>query len=271
MSEITIEYYERPGRHLPELEVLRLCHALREVGEACFDELPDYQCFSGVDGLKGNVLTVARNSEGRMLGFSSALLLNVEGLKTPVLHLGLTCIHPDARGLRLTHRLASQLAVKYLLKNNPLGNIWISNVACVLSSVGNVALSFDQVYPSPFVDTPSRRHRKIARAISENYRDEIYIHASAPLDEEAFVFRGSVAGTMFQKSAEDTRYHHREERLNRYYKHIMNFDEGDEVVQIGRYSLATLSKYLFAQAFGLKKKIPASLPKLASGSMTRAA
>jgi hypothetical protein len=253
------------------LEKQRLSRALYDVADACFDEVPDYQCLSGPDGLNNNVLTVARGADGRILGFASALLLDVEGLKAPVLHLGLTCVHPDARGLRLTHRLASQLAVKYLIHSNPLGKIWLSNVACVLSSVGNVAMNFDDVYPSPFVHKPSETHLRIARAISARYRTDIYIHEGAPLDEETFVFRGSVGGTMFQKDADDTRYHHRETKLNDYYQQVMNFDDGDEVVQIGHYSLATFLRYAANGLLRRKRRIPDTEPPRSTIVINRAA
>ena len=242
--KINIEYLERPGQNLPTFQNHHLIAGLRQVGRKCFESLPDYQCFSGPDALKNKVLTVARNEQGAVIGFSSALLLDVEGVNLPVLHLGLTCVDPDYRGLRLTHKLASRVTVGYLLRNRPLGKVWLSNVACVLSSVSNVALNFDDVYPSPFVETPSKTHLQIARTIDRKYRDEIYIRQDAWLDEQCFVMRGSVKDTVFQKSANDTRYHHRNKRINDFYQDVIDFEDGDEVIQVGCYSLATFARYM---------------------------
>ena len=270
-SQVKIEYYECPGIYLPALQRSRLTASLRALGKACFGKVPDYQCFSERDGLDDKVLTVARGPDGKLLGFASALLLDVPGIRSSVLHLGLTCVHPDARGLRLTHRLASQLAVRYLLRNNPLGRVWISNVACVLSSLGNVALNFDSVYPSPFRSSPSDTHLLIARTISEKYRQKIYIHEDAPLDESAFVFRGSVKGTVFQKDADDTQYYHRESSLNSYYKSLLQFQEGDEAVQIGHFSLATFARYLSRKMMGRKAVVPQIQAPVATVVVKRAA
>lgn len=252
-QDIRIEFYHRPGRTLPELACARLVEQLRRVGAACFPELPDYQCFQGTGSLDDKVITVARDIEGRVVGFCSAILLDVPGVPA-VMHLGLTCVHPDARGKRLTHRLTSALTVKYMMRYRPFGRVWITNVACVLSSIGNVALSFDDVYPSPFATAPSVTHLRIARTISEQYREAIYIDADAAFDPEHFVFRGSVGGTVFQKRADDTRYHHREKNLNLFYTGLLDFNRGDEIVQVGNYSLATFGRYV-ASGFGKRRRL----------------
>lgn len=249
--DIRIEFYHRPARTLAPADARRLVDALRRVGETCFDALPDYQVFRGLAALDDKVITVARDRDGRMLGFCAGILLDVPGVPH-VLHLGLTCVDPDARGRRLTHRLTGRLAMQYLARHNPLGRTWISNVACVLSSVGNVALNFDAVFPSPWLDRPSATHRQIAEVIAARYRDDIHIDAHAELDPRRFVFRGSVPGTVFHKEADDARFHHREAGLNDFYRALLDFDAGDEVVQIGHFSLATLRRYL-ASGFGRRK------------------
>ncbi|MBN1772998.1 MAG: hypothetical protein JXB32_17140 [Deltaproteobacteria bacterium] len=69
----------------------------------------------------------------------------------PVLHRGLTWVRPDARGRGLTHKLTSHAGIGHLLRCRPFGRLWITNCACVLSSLGHVALNLDDVYPSPFL------------------------------------------------------------------------------------------------------------------------
>lgn len=267
--DISIEFHHRPGRGLEPRARARLVDELRRVGAACLPELPDYQCFQGPEALDDKVITVARDRAGRALGFCSAILLDVPGVPA-VLHLGLTCVHPDARGRRLTHRLTGRLATQYLLRYRPFGRVWLSNVACVLSSVGNVATSFDAVFPSPFVDRPSATHRRIAEAIDQRYREAIYIHPDAEFDARRFVFRGSVAGTVFQKSPDDTRYHHREAGLNAFYTALLDLDAGDEVVQVGHFSLATLERYL-RTGFGRRRPSIPPVPAWVRREPTREA
>ncbi len=247
----------------------RLVDTLRRVGAACFPELPDYQCFAGADALDDKVITLARDRRGRVIGFCSAILLDVPGVPS-VMHLGLTCVHPVARGRRLTHRLTGRLVMQYLARHRPLGRTWITSVACVLSSVGNVASSFDDVFPSPFFQRPTATHRRIVDVIDRRYRDAIAINPDAELDRERFVFRRSVAGTVFQKSADDARYHHREAGLNAFYTALLDLDAGDEVVQVGHFSLATLQRYL-RTGFGRRRPPIPPVPAWVHAESTREA
>ncbi|MEM1348629.1 MAG: hypothetical protein AAGI01_08750 [Myxococcota bacterium] len=240
-----LEFFHRPGDTLDDVELAALVARMRAIAAECFEEIPEYQALTGArEHLSNQIITVARRPDGTIGAFCSALLLEVRGV-SPVLHLGLTCVHPEDRAQSLTHKLLSHMLTRFLVRFHPFGKVWISNCACVLSSIGNVALSFDDVYPSPYnPEPPSRAHLKIARAISERYRDEIYINDDALFDERAFVMRGSVYGTVFQKHADDECYHHRNEDLNDWYQRLLLFEDGDEVLQIGCYSIATVTRYL---------------------------
>jgi len=234
---------------MSDAELERFVADLQSVGAACFTSIPNYQCLSGRrTDLADIVITVARREDGTIGGFSSSLLLDVPGLRKPVLHLGLTCVNPQDRGQRLTHRLTVSLVMKYLARHRPRGKVWVSSVACVLSSIGSVALNFDDVYPSPYssIDKPTKTHLKIADTVSARYRDRIFIRNDATLDRNAFVFRGSVRGTVFQKEGDDSRYLHRDDQINDWYSAMLNFDDGDEVIQIGHYSLRSFTRYLLS-------------------------
>lgn len=71
----------------------------------------------------------------------------------------------------------------------------------------------------------------------------VYIDAAAKLDEQAFVFRRSAPGTVFQKDARDARFFHRSAALNEHYANLMSFEDGDEVVQVGYLDLLSLCKF----------------------------
>ncbi len=241
----SIELLHRPGRRLSDAALAKLVAELREVAADCFDELPDYQCLRGTrEELSDKVIALARCADGRLAGFCSAALLGVPGVGE-VLHLGLTCVRADQRSGGLTHRLTSTLTVRYLLTHRPLSRVWVTNVACVLSSLVNVGRHFDDVFPSPEgPELPTTTHRRIAEAVDALYRDKIYIRPDATFDRESFVFRGSVRETVFQKDEHDARYRHRDARANRFYGERMDFERGDEVLQIGSMSLLTGLRYL---------------------------
>lgn len=258
----SIELYQRPGKTLDDDALSALSREIREIAGACFHAIPGYQAMVGTrDSLADKLITIARDGWDRPMGFCSMVFLEVPGVGT-VLHLGLTCVHPDARGRRLTHRLVKKALTRYLFRQNPFGRVWISNCAAVLSSLGNVALNFEQVFPSPLMDSrPSPDHLKIARAIDQRFRDKMYIPDHAVLDEDRFVFRGSVRDTVFHKERDDLAFHHRKNGLNRFYANMMNFEQGDEVLQIGYFRMASVLKYLLRQR-RMKKLIQAGTPVL---------
>ncbi|WP_372367331.1 hypothetical protein [Candidatus Uabimicrobium sp. HlEnr_7] len=251
MRKYKVDFLYRPGLNYSDEKLQELISELQEVASCCFDELPNYQCISGSrEELSDKVITIARNDKGKLIGFCSAVLLPIPGMGS-IFHLGLTCVLPQARGFGLTHVLTSKVLVKYLLFYRPIGCQWISNVACVLSSLGNCSIYFRDIYPSPFFTTPSETHKKIAETINNQYRKKIHIDAEANFDDKNFVFRGSVKNTVFQKEADDLRFFHRQKYVNNYYKSIINFEEGDEVLQIGHISLFEGAKYFLKRALSI--------------------
>ncbi len=249
-----IEYLFRPGQYLDDDRLARLVEHLREVADDALGDAPRYQCLSGErEILARNVIAVAwrrdaaRPDGWRCAGFCAALLLDIEEVGE-VLHLGLTCVGNDDRGARLTHKLTSTVLVRTLLRR-PFDKVWVSNVACVLSSLGNVALHFDDVHPSPFYALPPTwRHRRIAAQIARRHREEICIATDAVFEPDTFIMRGSnPPDSVFLKGEQDVRFYHREGVLNRFYRALMDFDAGDEVIQVGHASLFGMLQYAARQ------------------------
>lgn len=247
----TVDLYHRPGLHMGHSELQRFHGEILAVAESCLDEIPYYQCLTGdVKQYQRLIIAVARDPQGRMIGFCSAYLLEA-GELGDILHLGLTCVRPDARGGGLTHKLTAKVVIGHLVRTSWITPVWISNVACVLSSLGNVGLHFEDVYPSPFLKNPTNEHVAIAKMIDEKFRWELFIDKEATFDAKNFVFRASVKGNMFQKEEQDSRYRHREEWLNDYYGNLLDFKNGDEVLQIGRISFLAYPKHVMRN---LKRK-----------------
>ena len=234
----------RPGLKLSSQACAVLQSQLRSVAATCFDEIPDYQCLArSPKTLDDKVIAIARRSDGAMAGFCSGILIAVPGVGE-VFHTGLTCVRPEDRGTGMTHQLTSRGLLRYVFSGNPVRRQWITNVACVLSSLGNVALFMDEVYPSPIGPVePSSSHSAIAAYLDSNYRNDLYIRPEAHFDPRRFVFEGSVADTVFQKDATDKRFRHRNEAINDYYESLMNFGHGDEVLQIGYVTLLTAVRH----------------------------
>lgn len=262
-NQLNLTYYDRPGLRLTSTEALAFITELRAVATASFgldspSFLPEYQCLV-LDSLALNdkLISVARRaSDGHMVAFSSVVLLHLPGEAFKgqhALHLGLTCVDPAYRSEGLTKRLVSHIISRYC-RSHPavlfgLRKVWITNIACVLSSLSTVALLFDAVYPSPAhppgAVPPTRIHELVASSISSSaeLRRAMYISPSATFDPAQSVFRGSIEGTVFQKSGSDVRYRHRQSRMNAFYEGLMNFENGDEVLQVGTFGITSLLSY----------------------------
>jgi hypothetical protein len=206
-TDYTLEVLIRPTRNLSAARLRALVEELRACAAESFGcEAPGYQALSGRrEDLERAVIGLARRPDGTLAAFSSCVLLPVDGLGD-VFHLGLTCVSPRDRSAGLTHRVLARTCLSYLMATRPLGSVWVSNVACVLSSLGNVALHFDDVHPSPFrAGAPTPEHLRIAEAIARDHREPVAIDAAATFDADTFVMRGSVPGTVFEKSEQDAR------------------------------------------------------------------
>lgn len=249
------EVIYRPGKCMTESQIQELTAKLRETTATGFREIPSYQVLTGrKEDFEDKVIALAWKQDGSIAGFCSTVILPVEGVGE-VLHLGLTVVRPEDRSNGLTHILTSRAVKEYLLKHKPvIGKLWISNCAAVLSSLVNVAQYFEEIHPSP-VSNPrySRIYQAIAEAIDKYYREKIYISEEAVFDADNFVFRGSVKGTVFQKERNDTRYYHRNEELNDYYSRLMEFENGDEVLQIGYASTFAALKHMYNRSI---QKLP---------------
>lgn len=239
-----IELVYCPGRSWTDGRLAGLVEELRDVAATCFDSVPLYQCLTGERAeLARNVITLARTPDGQLDGFSSAVLVDVDGVGQ-VLHIGLTAVRPTTRGHGLTHKLMSKLIWRYMLHHRHLRGSWFTNVSCVLNTLGQFALNFERVYPAP--DGPaasSEIHRRIARTVDEQYRKPIYISEGSRFEWETFVFRECSKTTVFRKSADDQRYHHRDQRINNFYLKLLNFEDGDELLQVGYLSVPAYLRY----------------------------
>ncbi len=240
-EDFKYEVYDRPGNRVSKHDQRNLADELRTLGSLCLHPLPDYQCLSSKpNSLDDKLLVVARdiNLPRRIVAFVSAVYLSVPSLDedTPstVLHTGLTCISPHLRRSGLVALLFFHLF--YYLRGQPAfaSGFWLTSLAEVTSSLGNIFQYASQVYPAPGVPKPSGRHLQIAEIVSSRYRDVMLISPKATFDRETFVFQGAnPPGSCFRKDSEDPRFHHRDENINGFYKALLGRNEGNEVLQVG--------------------------------------
>jgi hypothetical protein len=172
----------------------------------------------------------------QLAGFTSAVLFDthIAGIKDPVLHSGLTVIAPSKRHSSLLILLFARLFVDTVARYGR--RVWITNLLEVPSALVHIYTFAQSVYPSPDLSTPSEKHAKIARIISEKYRSKMHIASSATFEEANFVFRGSNTdedAEYFRKDVNNPKYWHLNRTANDFYRNLFRVMEGGEVLQVG--------------------------------------
>jgi len=247
MSRYSCDIFERPGLEWPPEKKLELIHELRALAVQCFPSLPDYQCLSlsSPNALDDKLIAVARrDGTGEVIGFSSAVLLEVPQVGT-VLHTGLTCTHPSERRSGLTIGLFANLFGHLL---SMFDGVWLTNLAAIPSSLVSIYLVASNVFPSPDVSTPSLNHLAIAQAVSDSHRHTMMISPDAVFDSASFVFRDSnPSGSPFRKNVNDPALQHRNSQINDFYRNFLNGGEGDELLQVGFFDSDKVTEVLSAR------------------------
>lgn len=234
-----LEVLDRPGatQSVEEISVLR--SQLCQLGKLCFDPLPNYQVFeySYSTSFHDKIIVLAKRGD-ELIAFLSAVVLPISGLKDPVIHTGLTVIHPSLRKSGVIHSLFAAFFL-HLYSIYPNG-LWISTLSGIITSLGHIATYTSNVFPSPQWNEahptaqPSDIHLQIARQISAKYRQKMLVSPEAHFDERAFVFRAqtpTLGGSSSADAASVLRQDHRNMTLTRFYRGLLR-DPGDEVLQI---------------------------------------
>lgn len=244
---------ERPGEMLDDQDLTRLVEQLRAVaGRTLPQGSLTYGVFSGErERLARTVVTVITEREtGKPIAFNALARMPValHGEPQEVIHLGLVMIDPDERGRGLSWVLYG-LTVLLLFVKGGLRPRWVSNVTQVPSVVGMVCQTFSEVYPSP--DPGARQsftHLTLARAIMRDHRHVFGVGPEAGFDEERSVITNAYTGGSDDlKKSLETAPKHREERYNTFCGDQLDYDRGDDVLQVGRMDLAAARRYLFGQ------------------------
>ncbi|MBR0684760.1 hypothetical protein JQ594_02425 [Bradyrhizobium manausense] len=244
---------ESPGLSLSQGELDRLVAQLRTVAAKTLpaDELT-YGIFSGErERLSCAIVTlISEEDSGRPIAFNALSVMRVEldGAPADVTHLGLVMVDPDERGQGLSWVLYGLTTLVLFLRDG-LRPRWISNVTQVPSVVGMVSETFSDVYPSPRAEArQSFAHLQLARGIMRLHRSVFGVGDEAGFDEDRSVITDAyTGGSDALKKTFDEAPKHRDPQYGEFCARELNYDRGDDVLQIGRVDLAAARAYLFEQ------------------------
>jgi hypothetical protein len=239
---------ERPGRWMTPTDLSRVIADVRTVVAAAVPagEL-DYGAASGdANRLDASILTIAYAPDGRPVAFNALSILECElrGHEVDVLHLGLVAIDPSFRASGLSGALYG-LTAFLLFARRQMRPLWISNVTQVPAVFGMVAEAFDNVYPT--ADATARQrydHLHLARQIMARYRSVFGVGSDAVYDERRGVIENSYTGGSDNlKKRFDEAAKHRIEAYNAACARGLDYDRGDDFLQIGQVTLRAARSY----------------------------
>ncbi|WP_238365766.1 hypothetical protein [Mesobacterium pallidum] len=245
---------ERPGLWMDDAQLSGLAADLRTVaGKTLPAGQLTYGVFSGDRGrLERSVITlITRKSDGVPIAFNALALMDLDlgGRSETVLHLGLVMIDPDTQGGGLSWVLYG-LTCTLMLFRNGLRPLWVSNVTQVPAVVGLVASGFANVFPAPTAGgrPEGRRHLMhllLARRIMAHQRHVFGVGPEAGFDEDRFVITNAYTGGSDDlKKTFDDAPKHRDAAYNDFCRAELDYDRGDDVLQLGQIDLPTAVSYL---------------------------
>ncbi|WP_027834864.1 hypothetical protein [Maritalea myrionectae] len=241
---------ERPGLWMSDEDIDKLSSDLRSVAKKTLNAgALDYGVFSSDRSrLSDSILTIIYEQENeRPIAFNAlaVMALKINGQQIDVIHLGLVMVDPTVRSRGLSWILYGLTCVLLFLRKG-LRPIYISNVTQVPAVVGMVTKTFNEVYPAPGDGAPQDfRKIQIARAIMADHRHVFGVGEDADFDETRFIITNAYTGGSddLKKSFEDAPKH-RDETFNSFCSTSLDYDRGDDFLQIGLIDLNAARNFL---------------------------
>jgi len=271
--DIQARIVERPGLWMGDRELEALVADLRAVAARTVPGGPlDYGVLTGSrERLSHSILTVLHERDGgRPVAFNALAVMDVtlHGAPTTVVHLGLVMVDPQARSKGFSWVLYGPTCI-ILFARQQLRPLWLSNVTQVPAIVGMVAESFADVFPRP--DTAARRsfeHLLLAREIMARHRHVFGVGPEAGFDEERFVITNAyTGGSDTLKKTFEQAPKSRNAIYNAFCAHELDYERGDDVLQIGRLDLAAAQRFVLKDV--PRRSLPAVAATLAAVSLNR--
>lgn len=240
---------EFPGLWMSSDELQKLVEDLRYVVSTVKIDSLEYGIVKGSkESLDHAVITIIYDKKTkRPFAFNALTVMNctLRGKNTQVVHLGLVVIDPNSRAKGLSWILYGLTTFLLFLKNH-FKPVWISNVTQVPAIIGMVSESFGNVYPNPlFINRRSYDHLVLAREIMIKHRQVFGVGEEAIFDEEEFVMKNSYTGGSDNlKKTWENAPKHRNDVYNNFAYEKLNYERGDDVLQLGQMDVKTYYHYL---------------------------
>ena len=257
---VRVRIVERPGRWMDAAEQGELLDELRRVSRESLGVSVNYSVLTGEPAAWQNAIITLLYEPGnrRLIAFNALLIMecSLRGKPVDVIHLGMSVVQHEWRSKGLSSVLYGWTCL-LLYARRQFRPLWIGNVTQVPSVFGMVGEQFSDVFPDGRTGTRrSFDHLVLARQIMLRYRSGFGAAPEAMFDENRFVivnaytgpcapFKGTFAG------APKHRYDHYNETCRR----EIDYDRGDDFLQLGRLDLRVIRQQIRRSREGVRLRI----------------
>ncbi len=246
--DLRVQIMERPGLWMSGQELQALSSDLKTIAAKTLPrEGLTYGVFSAdAARLSHSIVTLVTRKDGTPIAFNALAIMDIDTDPTPqqILHLGLVMVDPDERSKNLSWVLYGLTCFLICLRRQ-FRPIWISNVTQVPAVVGMVSTLFSDVWPQPGEGRRTLNHLLIARRIMDNHRHVFGVGEDAGFEEDRFVITNAYTGGSdgLKKSFEEATKH-RDAVFNTFCQEQLDYERGDDVIQLGLMDMAAMRGYL---------------------------
>jgi hypothetical protein len=250
IGSIEFRIWEKPATWLSASATQQLVRDMRQVAmEAQGNEvIPNCGGLQGdLEDLKQRVINIAYDKRSNQpIGFCSQIYLEVplQTQKETVLHTGLAYVSPAHRQQSFISTLYSLSNLVVLLKRG-FRPIWISNVSQVPAVIGSASTYYTNVYPDPIHQkVQTAQHRTLFEQIVRHHSTTFGTAKSVAYDlDNHIIFDSYTGGSDNLKKTFESCSLHRNQVVNEFCKRHLNYERGDDFLQIGQLSVKCIFLY----------------------------
>lgn len=251
LNNIEFIIWECPGKWCDTLTINKILRDAREIAIAYHsgENIPEYGILSeGKDALTNRIITIGYDKNTKKpLGFSAQVYLDGEigNRKIEILHLGLVYVIPEYQKKSLLGFLYILPSILILLKRR-FRPIWISNVSQVPAVIGAVADYYQRVFPDPIEKArQTSLHKSLGEHIFKFHRKTFGVGEEAIYDSaNHLILNAYTGGSDNLKKNYKKCALHREIKVNSFCHKMLNYERGDDVLQIGLLSGELVSRFI---------------------------
>ena len=255
---VLFKIWERPGEWCSDGELENILKDVQVIADEAQSgkHIPQYGVLTGNrEDLKNRFITIGYDKKlKKPIAFSAQIYLDVPvGVSIiEVLHMGLVYVSPGSQKKSILGLLYILPNIILLIKRG-FRPIWASNVSQVPAIIGVVADYYEQVYPDPIhTGKQSILHRSLGNGIMKFHRKAFGVGEDAVYDaSKQIISNAYTGGSDNLKKTFEQCPKYRIEKVNFFCKESLNYERGDDVLQLGILSGSLITNFFQKRIAGI--------------------